>query len=85
MVGTDRAPEEQRALVFAQQRTTGEDIAEPTGTGGIAHEEVARHADPDRVDADAARDLDHHDRQRDRNTQPALEHLTSSSELAGSL
>ena len=39
---------------------------------------------PDRRDTDPARDLEHHDRQRDRDAQPAFENR-SSSELAGSL
>ena len=74
VVRADRAYEDRCALVLAEQRAAREHVAEATRAGGITDEEVPGHPDPDGIDADATRDLDHHHRKRDRDAQPAFEH-----------
>ena len=66
---------EQPAAPFeVVERAAVERVAPHAVARRVHHEEVAGHADAVHRYADAAPDLHHHDRERDRDAEPALEH-----------
>ena len=58
-----------------EQRAAREHVAEAARTIGVADEEVSGHADAGRGHVETARDFEHHDREGDRDPEPALQHV----------